>query len=290
MRSVFVAPAMLLAVGSVAHGQVTAFASVNSGIVGTFDSTVTVPAGAHIFAQLQRSLDTRTAKAGDSVYLQVTFPVTVDDRVVIPAGTYALATLDSVARRGWVHHTIAFQLRLISLLYANGYIATVRQPAQAQPRDPAALGPAEQSKTMLAVSGAAPLAGLAIGAAAGGQRNAFVGGAIGGAVGLATAIVALSRNSDYSLAPGFPLELRSQGPIELDAKRAANAAKMASPVQSYQRAGEQCYAPGTPGTPDIFVPGTPGTPPIGYSPGTPGTPDTYIPGTPATPGYWHPCS
>lgn len=289
MRSVFVVPAMLLAVGSVAHGQVTAFASVNSAVVGQFDSTVTVPAGAHIFTQLQRPLDTRTAKVGDSVYMQVTFPLTVDDRVVIPAGTYALATLDSVARRGWIHHTIAFQLRLTSLLFANGYVASVRQPAHAQPRDPDALGPAEQSKTMLAVSGAAPLVGLAVGAAAGGQRNTFVGGAIGGAVGLATAIVAFSRASDYALAPGFPLELQSQGPMELDATRAADASKIASPVQSHQRGGEQCYTPGTPGTPDIFVPGTPGTPPVGDFPGTPGTPDTNIPGTPAIPGYWHPC-
>jgi hypothetical protein len=289
MRSVFVVPAMLLAVGSVAHGQVTAFASVDSAVGGEFDSTVTVPAGAHLFAQLQRPLDTRTAKAGDSVYMQITFPVTVDDKVLIPAGTYALATLDSVARRGWIHHTIELQLRLTSLLFANGYVATVRQPAQAQPRDPAALGPAEQPKTLLAVGGAAPLAGLAIGAAAGGQRNVFVGGAIGGAVGLATAIVALTRNSDYSLAPGFPLELHSQGPFELDAKRAADAAKLASPVQSHQNSGEQCYTPGTPGTPDIYVPGTPGTPPVGDFPGTPGTPDIVIPGTPDIPGYWHPC-
>ncbi len=289
MRSVFAVPAMLLAVGSVAHGQVTAFASVNSAVVGAFDSTVTVPAGAHIFAQLQRPLDTRAAKVGDSVYMQVTFPVTVDNKVLIPAGTYALATLDSVARSGGFHHTIALQLRLTSLVFANGYVAMVRQAAHATPRDPAALGPGEQSTMLLVVSGAAPLAGLAIGEVVGGHRNAFIGGAIGSAVGLATAIVAFTRSSDYALAPGFPLELQSQGPMELDAQRAADAAKISSPVQSHPGGGEQCYTPGTPGTPDIYVPGTPGTPPVGDSPGTPGTPDTYIPGTPGTPGYWHAC-
>lgn len=288
MRSLFAVPAMLLAVGSAAHGQV-AFASLDSGVVDAFDSTVIVPAGTRILAQLQRPLDTRTAKVGDSVYMQVTFPVALDDRVLIPAGTFALATLDSVAHHGWIHHTIALELRLTSLVFANGYVAMVRQPAHAQPRDRSALGTSDQSKTLLEVSGTLPLAGLALGAVTEGQRGAFLGFGIGGAVGLATAFVALRRGSDFALAPGFPLELMSQGPMELDEKRAADAAKLPSTVQAHQRGGEQCFTPGTPGTPQIFIPGTPGTPPVGDFPGTPGTPDTYIPGTPGTPGYWHAC-
>jgi hypothetical protein len=55
------------------------------------------------------------------------------------------------------------------------------------------------------------------------------------------------------------------------------------------QAPTSCYAPGTPGTPDITVPGFPWIPPIGDSPGTPGTPDVLIPGVPATPGYWYRC-
>ncbi|MGH7647005.1 MAG: hypothetical protein ACREND_02730, partial [Gemmatimonadaceae bacterium] len=73
MRSLFVVSAMLLAVGSVAQSQTVAFATMDSGNPGGFDSTVTVPAGAQIFAQLQRPLETRSAKIGDSVYLQITF-------------------------------------------------------------------------------------------------------------------------------------------------------------------------------------------------------------------------
>ncbi|HKV51930.1 MAG TPA: hypothetical protein VJO52_12085 [Gemmatimonadaceae bacterium] len=54
------------------------------------------------------------------------------------------------------------------------------------------------------MSGTVPLVDLAIGAAMDGQRGAFIGGGIGGAVGLLTGIVALTRGSDCSLAPGFP--------------------------------------------------------------------------------------
>lgn len=296
MRSLFVVPAMLLgagsvlAAGSVAHAQVVAFATVDSGIPERIDSTVTVPAGAHIFAQLQRPLETRSAKIGDSVYMQVTFPVTVDDKVLIPAGTYILATFDSVSRRSWIHHRIAFRFRITSLLFANGYVAMVRQPAHAQPRDPSSLGPAEQPTALMVASGAAPVAGLAIGALADGRNGAVLGSEIGGGVGLAIAIVALTRGSDYSLAPGFPLELRSEGPMMLDAKRAADAVRVPFAVQSHQLSAQQrCYTPGSPGTPDIYIPGTPGMPPMGDSPGTPDTAPTIIPGTPPTPGYWHSC-
>ncbi|MGH7627424.1 MAG: hypothetical protein ACREOJ_19160, partial [Gemmatimonadaceae bacterium] len=104
-------------------------------------------------------------------------------------------------------------------------------------------------------------------------------------------VVALTRGSDYSLAPGFPLELRSEGPMLLDAKRAADAVRIPYSVQSHQRSAlQRCYTPGSPGTPDIYIPGTPGTPPMGDSPGTPDTPPTIIPGTLPTPGYWHSCS
>ncbi|MGH7648972.1 MAG: hypothetical protein ACREND_12710, partial [Gemmatimonadaceae bacterium] len=221
------------------------------------------------------------------VYLQITFPVTVADRVLIPAGTYALATLDSVSRRGWIHHSIGFQFRLTSLVFANGYVATVRQPAQAEPRDPTELGPAEQPKALLVASGVAPVAGLAIGALVDGRSGLLTGSGIGIAVGLVTSVVALTRGSDYSLQAGLPLVLRSEGPIVLDATRTADASRIPSAVQTHQ---QRCYTPGNPGTPDIYIPGTPGTPPVGDFPGTPDTPPTVIPGIPATPGYWHPCS
>lgn len=287
MRRAFAVPAMLLAIGSVAHGQAPASFAANSVAPSGADSSITVPAGTHVFAQLQRPLSTRTAKPGDSVYLQVTFPVTVANAVVIPAGTYVLATIDTVSRVGWIHRSLAFQLHVATMVFTNGYVATVREPAHAQPRDPAQLGPAERPAALMVASGVAPVAGLAIGAATGGKNGAWLGGEIGSAVGLVTFFVAAAHSGDYELGPGFPLELRSQGPIVLDAMRTADAARTPSTVQRHEN--QSCYTPGTPGTPDITIPGTPGTPPVGDMPGTPDTPPTFIPGTPGTPGYWHPC-
>lgn len=286
MRSAFAIPAILMAIGGVAHGQGPASAA-DPDAPSAADSSITVPAGTHVFAQLQRPLSTRTARPGDSVYLQVTFPVTVANAVAIPAGTYVLATIDTVSRVGWIHRSLAFQLHLVSMVFANGYVATVREPVRAQPRDPNALGPGQRPAALMVATGVAPLAGLAIGAAVGGKDGAWLGGEVGSAVGLVTFLVAVAHSGEYDLDPGFPLDLRSQGPIVLDAMRAADAARMPSTVQHHDNRG--CYTPGTPGTPDIIIPGTPGTPPMGDIPGTPDTPPTVIPGTPATPGYWHPC-
>lgn len=286
MRKAFAVPAMLLAVGSAAHGQGPASFAAHSVAPWSADSSVTVPAGTQIFAQLQRPLSTRTAEAGDSVYMQVTFPVTVGNAVVIPAGTYVLATIDTVSRVGWIHRSIAFQLHVASMVFTNGYVATVREAAHAQPRDASQLGPGRRPVALMVASGVAPLAGYAIGAATGGRYDGLLGGAIGTAAGFVTFLVA-AAHSDYDLGPGFPLELRSQGPIVLDATRAADAARMPSAVQHHDN--KSCYTAGTPGTPDITIPGTPGTPPVGDMPGTPDTPPTVLPGTPGTPGYWHPC-
>lgn len=287
MRRAFAVPAMLLAVGSVAYGQGPAsFAADPVAPPGT-DSSITVPAGTRVFAQLQRPLSTRTAKAGDSIYMQVTFPVTVGNSVVIPAGTYVLATIDTVSRIGWIHRSLAFELHVASMVFANGYVATVRDPAHAQPRDPRELGPGERPVALMVASGVAPVAGLAIGAATAGKNGVLVGGAIGSGVGFLTLLVAAAHSGEYELGPGFPLELRSQSPIVLDAMRTADAARMPSSVQHHEN--KSCYTPGTPGTPDVTIPGTPGTPPVGDMPGTPDTPPTVIPGTPGTPGYWHPC-
>lgn len=287
MHRAFAIPAMLSVIGSVSHGQGPASRAADPAARASADSSITVPAGTHIFAQLQRPLSTRTAEAGDSVYMQVTFPVTVGNAVVVPAGTYVLAIIDTVWRVGWIHRSLAFQLHVVSMVFTNGYVATVREPAHAQPRNPSALGPGQRPAALVVASGVAPVAGLAIGAVTGGKDGAALGGAIGSAVGFVTLLVAVSHSGDYDLGPGFPLELRSQGPILLDATRTAEAARMPSTVQHHE--SKSCYTPDTPGTPDITIPGTPGTPPMGDMPGTPDTPPTVIPGTPGTPGYWHPC-
>ena len=48
--------------------------------------TYTVPAGTKVLLQLRSAVNTKSAKAGDGVYLASTFPVVVGNRVMIPSG------------------------------------------------------------------------------------------------------------------------------------------------------------------------------------------------------------
>ena len=50
--------------------------------------TLTIPAGTRVPLSLKQAISTKTAKTGDPVYAETAFPFVVNDRVVIPAGTY----------------------------------------------------------------------------------------------------------------------------------------------------------------------------------------------------------
>jgi len=49
---------------------------------------ITIPAGTPVLLHLKSPIDTKSAKVGDGVYCQTSFPVTQDNVAVIPAGTY----------------------------------------------------------------------------------------------------------------------------------------------------------------------------------------------------------
>ena len=49
---------------------------------------ITVPSGTRVGVVLQNGISTRSAKPGDSVYLQTNFPITQANRIVIPVGSY----------------------------------------------------------------------------------------------------------------------------------------------------------------------------------------------------------
>src|SRR5690242_8002487 len=65
-------------------------------------TSVTVPAGTKLLLSLKSAVNTKTAHPGDGVYLETTFPITANNRIVIPAGTYVQGVIDNVKRPGRV--------------------------------------------------------------------------------------------------------------------------------------------------------------------------------------------
>jgi hypothetical protein len=51
-------------------------------------SEITIPAGTKIPVTLKNAISTKSNHEGDPIYAQSTFPVVVNERIVVPAGTY----------------------------------------------------------------------------------------------------------------------------------------------------------------------------------------------------------
>ena len=49
---------------------------------------VTVPAGTRFAVVLENGISTRSAKPGDSLYFRTSFPVTENNRIIVPVGSY----------------------------------------------------------------------------------------------------------------------------------------------------------------------------------------------------------
>lgn len=277
-----------------------------------------IPAGTKLPLALARPLSFHHTKAGDTAYLQTTFPISAQNQMAIPPGTYLQGTIDKVTRRDRTHVVIAFDLRSAEVIFSTGYTVTIPGPLDAFPTSVRLLAPdtpngnGKPVPVMAAGGGPAPPPLPPLPGSSFPSKALF--GAIGvvAAAGLLTTIL-LIHNSDFYVEPGTPMEIVLQQPLQLDQDRVALA------VQQYaqQSAGAlppipqppqmaTCWTAGDPGTPDTVIPGTPtqtipGTPPTiipgdppTVIPGTPpvtipGTPETRIPGTPATPPTSYPC-
>jgi type IV secretion system protein VirB10 len=272
------------------------------------DDTVTLPAGTRLVLVLTHALDSKTTHRGDELYAQLSAPVTLGDRVAIPAGTFVQGKVESMKRDG---SRARITMQSASLAFLDGYVANIRGPLQFVSEEGTAWNdPTTAAKTGIFV---APLLGSGIGLAIGSafHESSNLGGmtitstspealGIGSLVGLgaggAVSLILLARSHHFYMQEGAPLRTSLPLPVTLSASQvppADDATSQSSPPAIARRPpparmpastnSGTCYIPGAPGTPDTYIPGTPA---IGDSPGTPGS---YIPGIPATPPIPYPC-
>ena len=83
--------------------------------------TLTIPAGTRIPLSLKQAISTKTAKDGDPVYAETAFPFVVNERVVIPAGTYIQGKIERAQRGGHVKGRAEVLIHFTSMIYPNGY-------------------------------------------------------------------------------------------------------------------------------------------------------------------------
>jgi len=196
------------------------------------DPSLTVPAGTKVLLSVESAVNTKTAKAGDGIYLKSTFPVIVGEHVLIPAGVYVQGIVDQVERPGRVKGRAKLLMHFTTMIFPNGQVVAIPGGVNNLPGSDGATvknaeGEIEQAGNKGkdaenigkgAVMGAG---GGAIGGAVSGSplAGAGYGAAAGAAGGLIYTL--FTRGNDIMIAQGSTVEMVLQRPLVLEPSQLA---------------------------------------------------------------------
>jgi hypothetical protein len=186
---------------------------------------LTIPTGTRIPLSLKQAISTKTAREGDPVYAETSFPFVVNDHIVVPAGTYIQGKIMHAQRGGHVKGRAELLIHFTSMIYPNGYTVMLGGSIENTPgAEKTSMKDSEGTirqdsdagrKAKDAAGGAST--GAVIGAVSGGGKGAGIGAGVGGVTGLAISM--LSRGADVRLEPGTSIEMEIQREITVDASR-----------------------------------------------------------------------
>jgi hypothetical protein len=186
---------------------------------------IAIPAGTEVPVALKHAISTKNAREGDPVYAETTFPVVLNGRVLVPAGTYVQGKITRAERGGRVKGRAEILIHFTTLIYPSGYTVllpgaienvpgaektsikdsegTIRQDSQTGQKGEKAAGTAAT--------------GAVVGGLSNGLKGAGIGAGVGGAAGIAIAL--LTRGADVRLESGTTVQMVIQRPVPLDASR-----------------------------------------------------------------------
>lgn len=227
--------------------------------------TYTVPTGTKILLQLRSSVNTKSAKPGDGVYLSSAFPVVVGNRVMIPAGVFVQGMVDRVTRAGHVKGRAQLDMHFTSIIFPNGTVVEIPGvvsglPGASKQDVKNGEGTIEQDKDKTRNAGktaeiAIPTGGT-VGSIAGlGSGHPLAGGIGGIGAGLAAVgLVSLfTRGADVNIEAGSQVEMILQRPLILqDENLAEGTPPGASPAMI--PSPNQPKPMQKPGRPDLLCP------------------------------------
>jgi len=190
---------------------------------------IEVPSGTHLPLVLHNGISTRTAKPGDPVYFETIFPIMINGKVVIPAGSYVSGEVTESKRPGRVKGRGELMIKLTTMILPNAYMVNLNAvPGQAGTgggetvnSEGKVVGDSDKKGdlgTVIGTTEAGTGVGAGVGAAAG---HVGEGAGIGAGIGLATGLAAvlLTRGPDAELPRGSTVEAVIDRPIFLDADK-----------------------------------------------------------------------
>ncbi len=192
-----------------------------------------VDEGTHVLLTLTNSVSTRSAHVGDRVYAKTSFPVLVNQHIIIPEGSYVNGTITDVARgKRMFRGKAQIQVRFDSIILPNGVTRDFRsdlgsvdgKSKETLDREhstvQAASNKGETAKTVATTTAVGAGLGTMVGAASGHALGGLgIGSAAGAAAGLAG--VAMSRGPDAELTAGSTVEMVTNRPLEFKASELA---------------------------------------------------------------------
>jgi hypothetical protein len=189
------------------------------------EAKVALPAGTHIPLVLHNAISTRSTKPGDPVYFETTYPVVIDGKIIVPAGSWVNGVVTEAKRAGRIKGRAEIMMRLTTLILPNAYvISLVASPSDAgtggsetTDREGKIKGDTDKASDAGTVM-TTTAAGAGIGAlAAQSAKGAGIGAGIGAAAGLAS--VLLSRGPEAELPRGTTLDAVLDHTIMLDSSK-----------------------------------------------------------------------
>jgi hypothetical protein len=223
-RLLILLAALLLAVGLAGAQEPDEAETPEKPTVANDPETVTIPIGTHLPLVLQNTVSTKTAMAGDPVYFETIYPVVVENRIVIPVGSYVRGAITHVKRPGRIKGRGEMHVRFDELTLPNGYTiklsaslanAGANQGEEVDREEGRIKSDSSKGEDVRTVA-TTTTAGAGIGAIAGRSgKGAAIGAGAGAAAGLAA--VLLTRGRELELPRGTTVDIVFDRPLELDA-------------------------------------------------------------------------
>jgi type IV secretion system protein VirB10 len=186
------------------------------------DPEIVVPSGTVFPVVLNTYLNSRSAQVGDVFYADTTYPIWIQQRLVIPRGSIVKGVVTQVDKAGAIKGKGRIAVKFQSILLPNGVerslvaafhgihgpgsekIDRQTETVEQQP----SVNKGEEIGTVIGTASEGAIIGAVTGA---GAKGAGIGAGAGAATGIAIAL--LSRDRNLVLEPGIQLDLELRQPL-----------------------------------------------------------------------------
>jgi hypothetical protein len=166
---------------------------------------VEIPAGTSVRVQMIDGVDSSVNHAGEMFHASLASPITVDDQIVVPAGTDAYVKLVNAKSAGHLTGQSTLALELVRMdLQGKSYVLATNEYTQT--------GSSRGKRTAETVGGGAVI-GTLLGAVIGGGKGAAIGAATGAGAG--GAVQGVTKGQLVKIPSETKLDFSLEQPVEV---------------------------------------------------------------------------